>query len=416
MSNSKRDPNNPWGKPPPGPAPIGGGAGGPPRIPVAATPSGVVASPSGAIPSGGRPGAAASGLSPMAAAAPTPLVPSASTPGLSPTGPPSMSAAPPPLVPVQQHAMPAIATPSPSAAAASASGAAPARDPLAFVAHGNVDPDVAARGYPLGFNSLEEARSLTRPYAHLAPGAAAYVRGSAVTRMSENPKKRGKEFGASSDIDFGLASSSLRAGSGFESHGPRSFPKGGSAASKLERSTSAAAQRAVHHKMGLAVTDDLPDVGSYMVRPPTPPRQRPGSGAAPPPLALSPPVASFGASASGSGSGGVGGSGGSSPPVIASPSPMRPIVAPSGIQSPPRPAAPSLSASATPSAATPPPVHHAPPVGAAATPPPSFLEIARRAAASGGATGASKPAARPTGGGKPGGKPAGGGAGKTGGF
>lgn len=439
MSSEKRDPKRPWGE-----YTSGGSKGGPPRTPLAPSSSGLQPSTQGAIPSGGRPGVPPSGLGGMPSASPHPsatpphelspmgiggsggslpglssmparpsVLPSSSVPSSSvpkPSGsllPPS-SLPPPSLSPpsMLSSSVPSSSVPSPSAPKPSS----PAPDPLAFIPYGNVDPEVARRGYPLGFKSLEEARDLTRPYAKLDRDGTPYVRGSAVTRMSENPNKKGKQFREESDIDFGIASETLRYSEDFKDAGPRSFPMYGTSARRVELNTSRAAKAKTGHDMGLAVTDDLPD-GSYMVRPHTPPPQRPGSGAAPPPLSLSSPSSS---SAQG---------GGSAP--LLSPVPQRPSVPPSSLPSASQPSGLPPRSSVLPPSALPPSLPPPGPSSQPGTAPSGGLSFLQ-ALTGGGAprpgvipSASAKPSPSPSGG-KPGsGKPGSGGqsgGGKPGGF
>ncbi len=251
---------------------------------------GVVQPPPGALPPAGRPGAPAvpgHGLAAMGPAlpppaqapvGPAPMIPLA-VPQVQPLAQmPQAQAAPPALgllppahvapLPAVQAAPIALPGAMPPVAAPGAAAAAP--NPLAFQAVGPVDPAVAARGYPLGFRSLQEARDLTRPYAQLDRQGTPYVRGSAVTNLSHS---RQVPFDAESDIDFGMASPALRHDDDFMSRGGRSFPRRGTDASRTERATSAAAAAATGHTMGFAATDDLPG-GAYMVRPHTPPPPR----------------------------------------------------------------------------------------------------------------------------------------------
>jgi len=151
-----------------------------------------------------------------------------------------------------------------------------------FVRPEGVHPEVRARGYPLGFESMEQFRDLTRPVAQANREGTVIVSGSSVTGFSA---KKGTAFDKNpskpkSDIDVGVVRRPTDPAWDHISD-DRGFPVG--AMRTVERQYGAGVQSALGRQSGIKFFDDRQiarDGRSYMVRPHTPERLRGGAGGA----------------------------------------------------------------------------------------------------------------------------------------
>lgn len=183
----------------------------------------------------------------------------------------------------------------------SAAGAGESLPKSEFVHPEGVAPEVRERGYPLGFTSLKQFRDLTRSVARENREGTVIVSGSSVTGYSA---KKGTRFEGNpdkpkSDIDVGVIRE-YEDPAWHEISDRRGFPIGHM--SEVERQYGTDVRRTLGRPTGIKFFDPdqiAEDGRSYLIRPHTPPRSRPGAGA--------------GSSSSGSGprSGGEGASDGS---------------------------------------------------------------------------------------------------------
>lgn len=156
-----------------------------------------------------------------------------------------------------------------------AGGPAPAEPaPAAAVAPRQAPPEPEAepveltpeeRGYPLGFDSMEQFREVTRPIARANRDAQIVVTGSSVTgrsgdgtrafREKDTPHVEGNKKSGPSDIDLGI----VRDGSvGTGQVAGNGFPKKKSKLAKLERTYGRSVEEATGHPSGIKFFNSMP--------------------------------------------------------------------------------------------------------------------------------------------------------------
>ncbi|MBB6183527.1 hypothetical protein [Oleiagrimonas soli] len=144
--------------------------------------------------------------------------------------------------------------------------------PPSFTRPEGVHSGVRERGYPLGFESMQQFRDLTRPVAQANREGTVIVSGSSVTGRS---MKQGTEFDkgkkGKSDIDLGVIRD-YHDPAWLEISDYRGFPKGKMA--EVERSYGKSVKQALGRPTGIKFFDHdqiEQDGRSFMVRPHTPP-------------------------------------------------------------------------------------------------------------------------------------------------
>lgn len=121
------------------------------------------------------------------------------------------------------------------------------------------------RGYPLGFESLEQFRDLTRPIAQKHRDATVVVTGSSVTgksgdgtrefRNNKTPKVKNVKKSGPSDIDLGI----VKPGSvGKGQVDQTGFPKKKSGLSKLEKRYADSVEQVTGHPSGIKFFNEMP--------------------------------------------------------------------------------------------------------------------------------------------------------------